>query len=72
MRLKATTRDEKRRKVAVRRQISSGGAALAIREVYPAEEFAGFENFGEFPEWRPGQAESVEESEIRIRITGDR
>jgi hypothetical protein len=30
--------------------------ALAIREVYPAEEFAGFESFGEFPEWRPGEA----------------
>lgn len=32
--------------------------ALAIREVYPPEEFAGFENFGEFPEWHPGEAEA--------------
>ena len=30
--------------------------ALAIRESYPAEEFAGFESFGESPEWQPGQA----------------
>lgn len=36
---------------------TASSSALAIREVYPAEEFAGFENFGEFPEWHPGQAE---------------
>jgi hypothetical protein len=37
--------------------------ALAIREVYPPEEFAGFENFGEFPEWHPRQAEAIADSE---------
>jgi hypothetical protein len=26
---------------------------LALREVYPPEEFAGFDGFGEFPEWQP-------------------
>jgi hypothetical protein len=61
MRLRATARNEKQREVPARRQTTSGGDALAIREVYPAEEFAGFEDFGEFPEWHPGQAESSEE-----------
>ena len=28
--------------------------SLAVPDTYPAEEFAGFDDFGEFPEWRPG------------------
>ena len=71
MRLNATKRTEKQREILVRRPTTSGGDALAIREVYPAEEFAGFENFGEFPEWHPGQAESGEQPELRSRIPGD-
>ena len=71
MRLKATTRNDKQREILVRRPTTSGGDALAIREVYPAEEFAGFENFGEFPEWQPGQAESGEEPELPSRVPGD-
>jgi hypothetical protein len=71
MRFKATVRNEKQPEILVRRQITSGGDALAIREVYPAEEFAGFENFGEFPEWHPGQVESGEEAEVPIRTPGD-
>ena len=48
----------KPRSSSVRREASVyWSGALAIREVYPAEEFAGFESFGEFPEWHPGQAE---------------
>lgn len=35
---------------------TASAEALAMREVYPPEEFAGFENFGESPEWEPGQA----------------
>ena len=43
---------------SVRRETSvSWSGALGIREVYPTEEFAGFESFGVFPEWHPGQAE---------------
>ena len=71
MRLNATKRTEKQREILVRRPTTSGGDALAIREVYPAEEFAGFENFGEFPEWHPGQAESGEEQDLPSRIPGD-
>jgi len=41
----------------MKRKLQSRKDALAMREVYPPEEFAGFENFGEFPEWQPGQAE---------------
>lgn len=37
-------------------QWAASAEGLAMREVYPPEEFAGFENFGEFPEWHPGQA----------------
>ena len=40
-------------------------AALALREVYPAEEFAGFETFGESPEWQPGQAEVLRDRSDR-------
>jgi hypothetical protein len=69
MRAKATIRNEKRRQIG--RQTSPGGEALAIREAYPPEEFAGFENFGEFPEWHPGEAESGEEPELQTPITGD-
>jgi hypothetical protein len=64
MRLKAITKKEERREIAARRETPSGGDALAIREVYPPEEFAGFENFGEFPEWHPGQAKSDEAPEL--------
>jgi len=71
MRLKANIRNERQREILVRRPTTSGGDALAIREEYPAEEFAGFENFGEFPEWHPGQAESGEEPELPRRIPGD-
>lgn len=67
MRLKAAIKNEKQRAIPVRRH-SSGVDALAIREVYPAEEFAGFENFGEFPEWHPGQVEASEEPEREIAI----
>jgi hypothetical protein len=48
----------------IRHQTGAASAdALGAREVYPPEEFAGFENFGEFPEWHPGQAEG--------KISGD-
>jgi hypothetical protein len=60
MRPKLTIRNENRREIAAEHQTSPSDA-LAIREVYPPEEFAGFENFGEFPEWHPGEAESGEE-----------
>jgi hypothetical protein len=69
MRLRSTT--NKQREVPARRQTTSGSDALAIREVYPAEEFAGFENFGEFPEWQPGQAESSEEPKHPVPVAGD-
>lgn len=41
-------------------------AALGLREEYPPEEFAGFEIFGESPEWHPGQAGCGDE-----RVSGD-
>ena len=51
--------NKKQDELAVQQQSGTAiPSALALREVYPAEEFAGFENFGEFPEWHPGQAES--------------
>jgi hypothetical protein len=56
MRLKQSSRKEKQRDITHQTWAVSA-EALALREVYPAEEFAGFENFGEFPEWHPGQAE---------------
>ena len=71
MRLRAMAKNEKQREVPARRQTTSGGDALATREVYPAEEFAGFENFGEFPEWHPGQAESNEEPEHPLPVPDD-
>jgi hypothetical protein len=52
--------------MANRRQILPTGDGLAIREVYPPEEFAGFENFGEFPEWHPGQVESPRDPELQV------
>jgi hypothetical protein len=58
--------------MAVRRKTLPTGDALAIREVHPAEEFAGFENFGEFPEWHPGQAESAKDPELQIEASDDR
>jgi hypothetical protein len=30
------------------------GGGLAKRDVIPPEEFAGFDEFGEYPEFRPG------------------
>ena len=38
------------------RVTSVARGALSMREVYPPEEFAGFDIFGESPEWHPGQA----------------
>ena len=63
MRSKADTDNARQREIAVRRQTSEGGDALALREEYPPEEFAGFGNFGESPEWHPGQARPGEEPE---------
>jgi hypothetical protein len=56
MRRNQRARREKRRETAGDQAWAVASDALAIREVYPAEEFAGFENFGESPEWQPGQA----------------
>ena len=55
------------------RTLSISRETLGMREVYPAEEFAGFEVFGESPEWHPGQAacavDFVSCAEVEI-ITG--
>ena len=57
MRRKEYSKDEKEHEINVEHATwSAGSEALALRELYPPEEFAGFENFGEFPEWHPGQA----------------
>jgi hypothetical protein len=40
---------------------------LARPDVLPAEEFAGFDEFGEDPEWRPGERESRERTEAPDR-----
>jgi hypothetical protein len=40
------------RKVDLQDEASFG--SLAKREVIPPEEFAGFDEFGEYPEFRPG------------------
>ena len=58
MRRKQHLREEKRREIALHHQTWTGSVdTLALREVYPPEEFAGFENFGESPEWHPGQVD---------------
>ena len=61
MKPKQKTKNEERNRGAVRYQAWEAPVdALAIREIYPAEEFAGFERFGESPEWEPGQAEQAQ------------
>jgi hypothetical protein len=55
MRRKQNSRKEKQDEITHQAWTASADA-LGMREMYPPEEFAGFENFGEFPEWRPGQA----------------
>jgi len=73
MRRKRNSRKERQVEIAHQTWAASADA-LGMREVYPPEEFAGFENFGEFPEWHPGEAgrtiisetsEGIVDSEIR-------
>ena len=66
-------KNEKQGEIAVQCESwTASVAALALREVYPAEEFAGFDNFGEFPEWHPGQAECGVSEEVPGSIAGRR
>jgi hypothetical protein len=51
---------------------TASASALALREVYPAEEFAGFENFGESPEWHPGRAECAVSDDVPGPTAGRR
>jgi hypothetical protein len=60
MRRRQAQGNEERREIEVQRRTAADDA-LALRETYPPEEFAGFGDFGEFPEWHPGQAECDED-----------
>jgi len=54
MRRKQSVKKEKERDITHQTGVATE-PALGVRDVYPAEEFAGFDNFGEFPEWHAGQ-----------------